>query len=380
MTLAISCQKDALAKALQTTVRLAPSTSATTLPSLAHVLLEADSMLRLHSTDLKTAITLAIPATVHKPGTMSLPAKLLTDFVGSLPAGDVTLTALDHHTAAIASARYTAKIRGLDPTEFPQPTAHTDQPAAAIPAALLRAMINRTAFAASTDAARGPLQGVQITFTGTALQLVASDAYRLSLDTARIAAAGTASFEALVPAKALTDLARCLPDDDSPVAVSINANRSQILFSNGDLRFLATLLSDPYVAYQRIIPKTWSTRAYFDVAELLRAVRITGIFAKDSSRSMRLVVTPPDSPDATGTIHLSAEAQDIGDDTAAIDATIEGPATQIGFNQAYLAEALASLTTTKAAIDLTVPTAPALLRPIDGPDYQHIIMPVTLQR
>jgi DNA polymerase-3 subunit beta len=276
--------------------------------------------------------------------------------------------------------RFAAKMRGIDADEFPLIPTVSEEPLAVIASGALRGMIGQVVFAASSDTTKagGVLTGINTTFSGDTVTMTASDAYRLSVRSATLHGPSQADFTVLIPAKAIAELGRILPDGDQPVAVSVTPNRSQILFHMENTDFLATLMSDQFVNYRQIIPKDHKTRVVANTADLQKAVKIAALFARDGSSLLKLAIEP--SGDGGGTVSVSAEAQDVGDNTSVVDAVIVGNSLQIGFNSKYLAEALNAMNASQVAIELIGPTHAGVFRPVDGPDFLHVIMPVTVPR
>jgi DNA polymerase-3 subunit beta len=353
--------------------------AASTLPVLSNILLATDDgRLRLSSTDLKIGITHWIPAMIFQDGAVTLPARLLTEFVNSLPAEQVDLTVGSGQVASVRCARFSANIRGIDADEFPLIPTITDAPSAGVAASTLRSMIGQVVFAASTDTTRGPLQGVFTTFSGETITMTASDGYRLSVRNARLATPCEADFSVLIPARTVVELGRVLPDDESDVAITVTPNRSQILFHLENLDFLATLLNDQFVNYKQFIPKEYKTRVVAITADLQKAVRIASYFARDGSSLLKLAIEAPE--DGGGTVTVSAATQDLGDNASVVDGVVDGAGMQVGFNSKYLSEALGAMNANQVALELLGPTHAGVLRPIDGADFLHIIMPVTVPR
>ncbi|MDB5059080.1 MAG: polymerase beta subunit [Chloroflexi bacterium] len=376
----LSCTQETLSRGLQVVNRGVTSGAASTLPVLSNILIASDEgRLRLSATDLKIGVTHWIPAMIFEDGAITLPARLLTEFVNSLPQEPVELATVGEQSlTTLRCARYSANIRGIDADEFPLIPTISDEPSATVPAGLLRGMINQVVFAASSDTTRGPLQGVFTTFSGDSLTLTASDAYRLSVRSARLATAAAADFSVLIPARTVAELGRILPDDDSIVAITVTPNRGQILFHMENTDFLATLLSEQFVNYKQIIPKEYKTRVVANTADLQKAVKIAGFFARDGSSLLKLNIET--AGDGAGTITVSAETQDIGDNDSIVDAVVTGAGMQIGFNSKYVADALNAMNSSQVALELTGPTHAGVLRPVDGADFLHVIMPVTVPR
>ncbi|HWE62451.1 MAG TPA: DNA polymerase III subunit beta [Chloroflexota bacterium] len=375
----LTCSQEALSRGLQVVGRGVSNAAASTLPVLSNILLATDDgRLRLSSTDLKIGITLWIPAMIFQDGAITLPARLLTEFVNSLPNEQVDLSVSSGQVANVRCARFSANIRGIDADEFPLIPTISDAPSATIAAETLRGMINQVVFAASTDTTRGPLQGVYTTFSGATLTMTASDGYRLSVRNAQLSTPCEADFSVLIPARTVAELGRVLPDDASEVAITVTPNRSQILFHLENLDFLATLLNDQFVNYKQFIPKEYKTRVVAHAADLQKAVKIASYFARDGSSLLKLAIEAPD--DGGGTVTVSAATQDLGDNASVVDGVVEGAGLQVGFNSKYLSEALGAMNANQVALELLGPTHAGVLRPVDGADFLHIIMPVTVPR
>ena len=376
----LSCSQETLSRGLQMVNRGVSSAAASSLPVLSNVLVATDDgRLRLSATDLKIGITLWVPAMIFEDGSVTLPSRLFTEFVNSLPNGQVEIATPESTTLAhIRCARFSANIRGIDADEFPLIPSISDAPSAVIGSSALRAMINQVVFAASTDSTRGPLTGVYTTFASDKITMTASDAYRLSVRHAVLSTPCAADFSVLIPARTVAELGRVLADDDSPVAITVTPNRGQILFHMENLDFLATLQSEQFVNYKQIIPKEYKTRVVANTADLLKAVRIAGFFARDGSSLLKLAIEAGEG--GAGTISVSAQTQDVGDNDSVVDAVIEGPSLKIGFNSKYVADALGIMNSTQTAIELLGPTQAGVLRPVDGADFLHVIMPVTVPR
>lgn len=354
--------------------------AASTLPVLNNILLATDDgRLRLSATDLKIGITLWIPAMIFQDGALTLPSRLLTDFVNSLPNEQVEIATGDAGTLAhLRCARSSVNIRGIDADEFPLIPTISDEPSATVEARQLRDMISQVVFAASTDSTRGVLTGVYTTFSGDTLTMITSDAFRLSLRNSALSRPSVADFSVLIPARTVAELGRILPSDESEVAITVTPNRSQILFHMHNVDFLATLLSDQFVNYKQIIPKDYKTRVMANTSDLQKAVKIASFFVRDSSNLLKLSIDSEKG--GSSTVTVSAAAQDIGDSDSVVDAVVEGTGMQIGFNSKYVADALAVMNSEKVAIELNSPTHAAVLRPVGGADFLHVIMPVTVPR
>ena len=240
----VSLPQDQLSRALSVVGRGVASSARSTLPVTTTILLATDeNRLRLSATDLEIGINLWLPATIEEEGATTVPARLFTELVNSLPNARVDLAQTDAaHTTAVSCARVKANVRGIDPDEFPLIPTVSEQPSAAVPASLLRDMIGAVIFAVATDDTRPIFTGVLATFAGDTLTFAAADGFRLSVRSASLGEATTGDFSVIIPARTLSELGRILPDGDELVEVTVTPNRSQVLFHTGSLDLISRLI------------------------------------------------------------------------------------------------------------------------------------------
>jgi len=425
----VSCLQENLAKGLSIVGRAVSSRS--TLPVLGNILLATDqARLKLAATDLEIAISCWIGAQVQEEGSTTVPARLLTEFVNSLPAERIDME-LNVRTQSLnlRCARIESNIKGIDANEFPLiPTAvmniaagegSRDAQAAGagvgmieVPVDTLRKMIDQVAFAAATDDSRPMLTGVNARLQGDRLTLAATDGFRLSVRTTRLSqAVETADgnkrsdgngLSVIIPARSLQEIARISADADetAPILVHVIQARNQVLFhltgkvegtgaasrgSRGSFQqvdVVSQLIDSNFPDYAAIIPKSWSTRLVVDAAEFLKAVRLAYLFARDAANIVRLQITPGDGT-RPGMLTLSATSQEYGDNISQVEAvSVEGEGIEIAFNARYLIDVLSVIGTPQVALETTRPGAPGVLRPVGvGPEeFTHVIMPMHISR
>jgi DNA polymerase III subunit beta len=378
----ISCKQQDLAKGL-TTVSHAVSTRST-LPILANILVATDGeRIRLSATNLEIGITCWVPATVKTEGTATLPARLLTDFVNTLPAGDVELALQPGgQTVRVSGSRTSANIRGLDPAEFPAiPSNDGGEAPVTLDAAELREMIAQVAFAAATDDARPVFTGVLARIEGEMLTFAAADSFRLAVRHTSLpgGAGGEALGDVLIPARTLSELGRILPGEGS-VQMVVTPARNQVLFHvEGVVDLVSNLITGQFPNYQGILPKSHVTRAVLKTDDLRTAAKRAALFAKDSSNIVRVKIDTGEGQEgAIGSVTLTANADDLGDATDTVDAAVEGEGLEIIFNVKYLTDMLAVLDTPEVAVELNSSQSPGVLKPM-GEQYErynYVVMPM----
>ncbi len=345
--------------------------SRSTLPALSTVLMETDQgRLKLAATDLSLGITCWVGCQIRAEGGIAVPARLLSDFVGSLPNEPVNMELEPRtRTLHIQCGRYEAEIKGLDPMEFPIiPSIEGNEAIATVDPMALREAIGQVAFAAATEDTRPAMTGVYTRIRGGQLVLVAADGFRLALRTIELLESrGEANV--IVPARAMVELGRVLAEGKEPVQIVLTTGLNQILFHADSVDLVSNLVDARYPDYEAIIPKDYRTRAVMNTGDFLKAVRIASFFARDGANIIRLELE-------AGRVRVSASAAEVGSNVGEVDARIEGPAGQIAFNARYLAEALSILGTPEVALEMQESDRPGVLRPASRTDQLHVIMPI----
>lgn len=396
----VSCLQENLAKGLSIVGRAVSARS--TLPVLGNILLATDgSRLKLSATDLEIAINCWIGAQVQEEGAITVPARLLTDFVNSLPAERIDIT-LNVRTQSlnIRCARTEGNIKGIDASEFPLIPPFTPLSTGGLGGIVsvptLRQMVEQVAFAAATDDSRPMLTGAHARFQGDRLTLAATDGFRLSVRWAKLDQAVEEDGAVIIPARSLQEVARISADADEayPVEIQVIRDRNQVLFhltgkadgtSKGGFQqvdVISQLIEGNFPDYMAIIPKTWTTRVVVNTAEFLKAVRVAYLFARDAANIVRLLITPG-SGERPGMLTLQATSAEYGDNVSQVEAqSVEGDPIEIAFNARYLIDVLNVVGTPQVSLEMTRPSAPGVIRPVGvGPEeFTHVIMPMHISR
>ena len=366
----LSVMQENLARGLSVVSRAVSNRS--TLPVLANVLLKTeDAGLKLTATNLEIGITYWVPGKIEADGATTVPAKLLTDLVNSLPTGDrVDLALQPGDTLHLKCGRFETHIKGIDADEFPAIGTAGERPTTRVAQNVLRRALAETAFAAASDEARPILTGVLARFEGDQLTLAAADNYRIAVKTIAILDP-VPETSVVVPARALNELARILADVDDPVEIVLAAGKNQILFHLDGIDLVSRLIDGQFPNYQQVVPTSHTTRAVLDREELLRAVRPAALIAHESANIVKLQV----SSDGESGITVSANAE-VGDHVGEVEAAVEGDGTTIAFNARYLADVLTNVAAEQFALELNGPLSPGVFKPIGDDHYIHVVMPV----
>ncbi len=374
----LSCQQEDLNRGLSAVARAIPARS--TLPITQHILLSAeDDQITLSATDAETiAITYTISAEVGEAGAITMPSRLLSDFVATLPHDVIEMTLAERsRQVSLSCARNEASIGGMDPDDFPPIPPVDDSATIGVDASRLRRALNQVVFAAAADDSRPVLTGVHFAIDGTEMRLAAADGFRLAVHTLELPESA-AERSVIIPARALAELARLLGEAEGAVAITFNAAGTQVQFDLGHAKLIAQLIQGTFPDTQRLIPEGHTTRTEVAVGEFNRETRIAQIFARDGSGIVRLVATPGEGG-APGRLTVSARAEEMGTNEGEIDAIVDGEEVKVAFNGRYLREVLEVLDVDRVAIETQDQPSPGVIRPVGDDAYVHVVMPMFVQ-
>lgn len=362
----LTVTQENLSKALSNVGRVA--SSKTGLPILSNILLRTDgNRLLVAATNLEIASTQHIGAKIITPGAITIPARLVTEFVSSLPKGTVELKVTDAHLA-ISSGSFSSVINGVVADEFPElPTIEEASSINySINTADFKAAVSQTIITSSSDNTRPVLTGVYWhSFEGN-LYLAATDGYRLA---ERRLVETASEVAAIIPTSTLQEVLRTLADDIPQVELLFD--ETQVRFRVGESEITSRLIDGNYPDYRQLIPASSETNVTLKAAEFVRITKIAGLFARDSGGSVTLTA---DSEKNTLSIH--SIASELGENTSSAtgDVTSDG---QVTLNSRYLSEALSVIDGDEVIFRFSGKLAPCVLTAkVDDPNYKHIIMPL----
>jgi DNA polymerase-3 subunit beta len=233
-------------------------------------------------------------------------------------------------------------------------------------------------FAAATEETRPVLTGIHCEFDGNTLTLAAADGFRLAVHKAPLAEPVAERTEVIIPARALAELHRLITDQEEPVELTINPNKSQALFRLKDIEMVSQLIQGTFPNYNQLIPQGYTTRAEVNLAEFAKATKSAAIFAREGSAIVRLQITPGEEL-TPGKLVLSARTEEVGDNMGEVDATVEGEEAKIAFNSKFLSDVLGVIHEERVNVEISSPSSPGVIRPIGVDNYIHVVMPMFIQ-
>ena len=362
----LTVTQENFSKALSAVGRVA--STKTQLPILSNILLRTDcNRLLVAATNLEIATTQYIGAKIAKPGAITVPARLISEFVSSLPKGSIELKVVGENIH-IGSGKYHSIINGVIADDFPElPTINEENSVTySINTVEFKQAVSQTVITASSDSTRPVLTGVYWHAHEGWIYLAATDGYRLS---ERRLVETKSEVAAIIPTQTLQEVLRSVSDDAETIDVLFD--ESQVRFRINEAEIISRLVDGNFPDYRQLIPAKSDITAVMNKSEFTRVTKISGLFARESGGSITLTV---DSD--KGTVSLHSIASELGENTSELDAEITGDG-QVTLNSRYLTEALGVIDADVISFSFTGKLSPIILKSTAADtNYYHVIMPL----
>jgi DNA polymerase III subunit beta len=379
----VTCTQENFARAISYLERVVGKQ--TTLPILSNFLIETEKgRLKVSATNLEIGVIVSVGAKVEKEGRITVPAKILSNFIYNLPSGDILDLEEENQHLKVVSTGYQIRIKGMDGKDFPIIPQYKKEYQCVLPAQDLKNALSRVLFCVSVNEARLELTGACISFSEDMLRIAATDSFRLAEESVVLSEkkADLGGFlvenqSLIIPNSVLNELIRVITPESVEVKVALEEN--QIFFNVDGVEIISRVINGKYPDYHQIIPKEFSLQVIFNKQELQRAVKIAGALSSYSSGEIALVF---DGENKTCT--FLSRSQEIGENKTVLSVGYvrggETPLT-IVFNPRYVLEGINALSSEKVLFCANNATTPAALRMVDTeekPDdhYLYIMMPI----
>ncbi len=356
-----------------------------TLPILGNFLLETENgRLKVSATNLDIGVVARVGAKIEVEGRITVPAKLLANFISNLPIGEtIILEQMPGLALSITAGQYQVKIKGLDAQEFPIIPQSKGGSVLEIPAQTFRSALGRLLPCVAVNDARIELTGVNMIFSEKDICLAASDSFRLAEETVLLKqAASGAVLETLVsqgscvvPAATLTELARVITPEST--VIRLTAEENQLFFEVDGVQIISRLVSGKFPDYKQIIPPSFGTKVVLEKELFLRAVRIASVFTSQGVQEIVLRVRPEEQH-----VFVESRSQEIGENRTLLPASIEGTeAIDLIFNPRYIIDGINSIHTPTLALFVNQSSTPVAFRMIEKEGVEnntslYIVVPI----
>jgi len=365
----ISCTQAKLNKGLSIVSRIVGTR--TTLPVLSNIYLEAKGgQLKLSATDLEIGVTTSIGAKVDEEGSLTVPARLISDFIAANSDENLDLES-KATTLHLKSARYEANIKGIDSSEYPVlPEIAKDSLVELVVADFIRA-ISEVVVACATDDTRPVLSGIYFKFEPDNLYLVATDSYRLAEKKISVPGLITEK-EFIVPARTMQEILRIASSSEGLEKIGISATDNQVSFSLGDTQVISRLIEGQFPNYKQIIPTSFKSSAEIELKEFSSAIKMASLFARQGGNNVKVRFSGPE-------VVITSIADQVGDNVSNVPAVVSTDSEEITFNAKYIGDILQVLPDKKLLFEVNDKFSAGVIRPEKAKDFVYIIMPLRVE-
>ncbi|MBC6421992.1 MAG: DNA polymerase III subunit beta [Hormoscilla sp. SP5CHS1] len=392
------CSQSNLNTNLSIVSRAVPSRP--TQPILGKVRLQADvesQQISLTAFDGSLGISTSFKAQVTESGDIALPAKLLSDIVSRLPAGDISLD-LETEKAIVsltqASGRY--QVTGQESEEFPELPVVEDGEVLTLPTEALRSGLNGCLFAASTDDTKQILTGVHLKVYSDSLEFAATDGHRLAVvkttnqpesesqeesqeelqeeskpEEDQHPIADEASFEVTVPARALRELDRIANQQKQDKTVALHFDQTQVVFELKSQKLTTRTLEGQYPPYHQLIPKEFQRLVTVEQRQMVQVLERINIIADQKNHLVKFSLDRESQQ-----LTVSVDESEVGSGQESMAAQISGESLEMEFNVKYLLEAIKAIPSQELQMQLNAEAEPVILTPLGGMQMTCLVMPV----
>jgi len=358
------CKKNNLNTGLATASRIISTNNS--LPVLNNILLRTElGRLKISSTNLELAINTWVGGKIEEEGDITIPAKLINDYVNSLTTEKLTISS-KNQTLYLETSESKSHIKGLSSEEFPLIPQIQEPLYAKIKGTELAAAIHTVVFAASFSETQPEISGVLFEFNGAELIIAATDRYRLAEARVKVAEKPSETRRIIIPNRSVVELGRVMQGGD----VEIYLSEGQIMFKNDSIELISRVIEGLYPDYQQIIPKNFTSEAETEKTEMIRALRAVGLFATDTN-NIEIEIDPQGKR-----VVVRSQANQTGDSEVAVQAETIGRGNKIIFNHKYLLDCLNNLNDERVILKTIDPSSPAAIVPKGREDYIYIVMPI----
>ncbi|NLO06532.1 MAG: DNA polymerase III subunit beta [candidate division WS1 bacterium] len=366
----LSCQQEELHASVQTVSHGVSGRS--TQPVQNNIYLESTSDgLRLMATDLEfISIGAEIGGSTSEQGAVTVPARLLTEVIGSLSGEQIHLEADENNVLSVTGGRSSFRIRGMSAADFEMLPEMMDPVDLELSQRDLHSILSQTVFATSRDETRPILTGALFNIQPGGIEVVATDTYRLALRKMIAEIAIAEPRTAIISRTALDEVLRVL-DADSDDTVRMALSDTQVAFTLGNVTVGSRLIEGQFPNYEKVLPDSTDRTVKVSNADLTNTLRRMLIVAREDAN--RVVLRGSD-----GMLTITADSQDVGHAEEQIPAQMTGEEPEIAFNARYLLDALQSISREEVVLELSQPLSPGTLKPADSDEYLYVIMPMQI--
>lgn len=336
---------------------------------LNNILIKTDQgRIKLSSTNLEIGVNTWVGGKIEEEGALTIPAKLLNEYINNLPSEKVVLMSKDT-TLNLESENYHTNIKGLSAEDFPLIPQVSEDPYAKIEAQDLRDAFSETIWASAANETQPEISGIFMAFEGLNIRIAATDRYRLAERTALLKEAVTIPRDVIIPSRTISELYKILSTASGEVEIYFS--ESQVLFKFNDTELISRLIDGQYPDYRQIIPKSFKTNIQVKKDEMIHAIKATALFAPDSNNIQLEVV------EGQG-IKLTASSAAAGENEVMVKSEVSGIGNSAVYNYQYLLDCLNNLKEQEVVFKMIDDASASMVQAAGRDNYLYIVMPIKM--
>ena len=365
----IKAQRDELLASIDAVIG-AVARDKTSMPALTHIWLKAEeNALTLMATDLEIELSATVQVEVIEGGEITVPAAKMKNIVRGLTSSALITIQGGENESLIRSGRSRFKLGSISPEDFPKPESFESMQTVTVCEDVIKDLVDRTHFAMADNDVRYYLMGTYVELGAEDLRFVATNGHRLALADAKVSSGLTEKADMILPRKAILELRRLL--DKTGEELSLSFNDKHAVFQLSTITLRTKLIDGRFPDYQRVIPQSTPLSMKTDTAMLRQVIQRVAILANKGQETIALKLLPNEL-----TISSSNNQQESSEDVLEVE--YEGHELHVGFNPAYIMEALAACQTPSCTFHLASEDASVMIKPEDDASSQHVLMPVRI--
>ena len=367
--LKFSCEKALLQLAVNTASRTVATKSS--IPALEGLLLEGTDVLTLSGYNMQTGIRTRLEADIREGGRIVLNSRLFGDIIRKMPDDVIVFSADEKFMVTLTCGDARFEILGLSADDYPEmPEVESDY-SMTVQQGILKAMINQTSFAVSTNENRPIHTGSLFEVGIDGVTVVSVDGFRLALRREKIEQLEGGAFRFVCPGSALTEVEKICEDREETITVMLG--KRHLLFETGSTQLICRKLEGEFLDYKNAIPRNNPIRLTVDSKTMLSSLdRVSVVISEKLKSPVRCLM-------GSGCITMSAKTGN-GEATDVCPVDGDGQGLEIGFNNRYLMDALRFAPADQVVMELNTGISPCVMTPVDGGDnFLYMVLPVRLK-
>ncbi len=339
------------------------------LPVLSNLLIRTDKgRVKITSSDLQITISSWVGAKVDQPGEITVPAKILIDFVNQLSDEKIELT-LDGSNLRVTTDKAKANLTTIPASEFPNLELPEDGDKLIIKSSELVKAISQVQFASAADESRPVLTGVFLKAEGKTLVIACTDGYRMAEYKLALESEVSSEVRCVIPAKAFTDIVKSFAPKSESLEIIINTDKNAVVVRAEDSEAQLRMIEGQYPDYEAVLPKEFTSEIHVSKTELLNAIKLASIFSRDIGNSVKISANED-------VIEAKSQPSETGSNQSKINGELDGDNIEITFNAKYLLDFLSNIDEAEIIFKASDPLKPGLFNIKDQDNYFFLAMPM----